>query len=99
MRDLKERVAVVTGAANGIGRTLSQAFAAMGYELALVDLDAERLEHSPERFALSPQGFRLLSQRVQIGRETVLIDWAKRLFPKRTQRLIADVYSRGKLRN
>lgn len=46
MRQLKGRVAVVTGAANGIGRALSQAFAARGCELALVDVDVEGLERT-----------------------------------------------------
>jgi NAD(P)-dependent dehydrogenase (short-subunit alcohol dehydrogenase family) len=43
MKDLKERVAVVTGAASGIGRALALEFAAEGMRLVLADVAAERL--------------------------------------------------------
>jgi short-subunit dehydrogenase len=46
MRQLAGRVAVVTGAASGIGRSLGLALAAKGCDLALVDLDVEGLEQS-----------------------------------------------------
>jgi len=44
MRDLRDRVVVITGAAGGIGRALSLAFAREGSALALVDLDASGLD-------------------------------------------------------
>jgi len=44
MRDLRDRVVVITGAAGGIGRALSLAFAREGSAVALVDLDAGGLE-------------------------------------------------------
>ncbi|MDH4131170.1 MAG: SDR family NAD(P)-dependent oxidoreductase [Gemmatimonadota bacterium] len=44
MRDLRDRVVVITGAAGGIGRALSLAFAREGSALALVDLDDAGLE-------------------------------------------------------
>jgi short-subunit dehydrogenase len=44
MRELRDRVVVITGAAGGIGRALSLAFAREGSALALVDIDAPGLE-------------------------------------------------------
>jgi NAD(P)-dependent dehydrogenase (short-subunit alcohol dehydrogenase family) len=43
IRDLKEKVAVVTGAANGIGRALALGLWNRGCHLALVDLDEDGL--------------------------------------------------------
>jgi NAD(P)-dependent dehydrogenase (short-subunit alcohol dehydrogenase family) len=43
MKDLKGRVAVVTGAASGIGRGLALEFAAEGMRLVLADVAADRL--------------------------------------------------------
>jgi NAD(P)-dependent dehydrogenase (short-subunit alcohol dehydrogenase family) len=44
MRDLQHRVAVITGAASGIGRALAQACAARGARVVLADVDAAGLE-------------------------------------------------------
>jgi short-subunit dehydrogenase len=44
MRELRDRIVVITGAAGGIGRALSLAFARRGSALALVDLDEAGLE-------------------------------------------------------
>jgi len=38
MRDLRDKVAVITGGGSGIGRALARAFAEEGCRLALVDL-------------------------------------------------------------
>jgi NAD(P)-dependent dehydrogenase (short-subunit alcohol dehydrogenase family) len=43
MRDLTGKVAVVTGAAGGLGKALAQRFARAGMKLALADLDADSL--------------------------------------------------------
>ena len=43
MKNLKGRVAVITGAASGLGRGLAEVLAAEGCTLALVDVHAERL--------------------------------------------------------
>lgn len=44
MRDFDGRVAVVTGAASGIGRALADAFAAEGMRVVMSDVDPARLE-------------------------------------------------------
>ena len=43
MKDVRGKVAVVTGGASGIGRGMAEAFAAAGMKLVLADVDAERL--------------------------------------------------------
>lgn len=44
MQDVAGKVAVITGAASGIGRALALAFASKGTSLLLVDVDQSRLE-------------------------------------------------------
>jgi len=46
MQDLRTKVAVVTGAASGIGRALAGAFAAEGMRLVLADVEASALERA-----------------------------------------------------
>jgi NAD(P)-dependent dehydrogenase (short-subunit alcohol dehydrogenase family) len=46
MKDFKDKVAVVTGAASGIGRALADAFAAEGMKVVLADVEAARLEEA-----------------------------------------------------
>jgi NAD(P)-dependent dehydrogenase (short-subunit alcohol dehydrogenase family) len=43
-RELEGRIAVVTGAASGIGRTTARQFASLGAQLGLLDLDGPGLE-------------------------------------------------------
>jgi len=49
MRRLDGRVAVITGAASGIGRATSEALASKGCDLALSDVNREGLEETAER--------------------------------------------------
>ncbi|MBX7165346.1 MAG: SDR family NAD(P)-dependent oxidoreductase [Pirellulales bacterium] len=51
MRTLRDRVAVVTGAAHGIGRALAERLRQSGCRLALVDLDARALAAAGEQLA------------------------------------------------
>lgn len=43
MKELRGRVAVITGAASGIGKALTERFAAEGMSVVLADIDEERL--------------------------------------------------------
>ncbi|MBW2724233.1 MAG: SDR family oxidoreductase, partial [Deltaproteobacteria bacterium] len=46
MKDFAQKVAVVTGAASGIGRALAEKFADAGCNLVLADVDESGLEES-----------------------------------------------------
>jgi len=50
MKELKQKVAVVTGGASGLGRSLALAFAREGMRVAIADVDASGLERVAEEF-------------------------------------------------
>jgi NAD(P)-dependent dehydrogenase (short-subunit alcohol dehydrogenase family) len=51
MKDLNDRVAVVTGAASGIGRAMSKSFLEAGMKVVLADILEDRLESTLRLFA------------------------------------------------
>jgi NAD(P)-dependent dehydrogenase (short-subunit alcohol dehydrogenase family) len=59
MKDFAGRVAVITGAASGIGRELANTAAALGMRLVLADVDAPALERATE--ALQAGGAEVLA--------------------------------------
>ena len=53
MKEFKERTAVVTGAASGIGRAMVASFLDVGMNVVLADIDEERLENAVKSFKKS----------------------------------------------
>jgi NAD(P)-dependent dehydrogenase (short-subunit alcohol dehydrogenase family) len=51
MKDLQDKVAVVTGAASGIGRALADRFAAAGMKIVLADIESAALEQAAAEIA------------------------------------------------
>jgi gluconate 5-dehydrogenase/2-deoxy-D-gluconate 3-dehydrogenase len=62
--DLSSRIAVVTGAASGLGRAIALGLAAAGADLAVADLNEEAL--AEVRSAAESTGRRVLAQRVDV---------------------------------
>lgn len=67
MRQLAGRVAVITGAAHGIGLALAEAFAVEGCRLVLADLEAPALEAAAGR--LRTAGAQVLAMPTDVTRE------------------------------
>lgn len=65
MKELRGKVAVVTGAASGIGRSLAATLAAEGCGLALWDVKAEDLDQTAE--SVGQAGVRVTTQRVDVS--------------------------------
>jgi NAD(P)-dependent dehydrogenase (short-subunit alcohol dehydrogenase family) len=67
IRDLTDRVAVVTGAASGIGRAVARGLRGSGCHLALLDVDAEGLASLRAELAGSAAGRRTTAHQVDVG--------------------------------
>ena len=65
MDDFHHKVAVVTGAASGLGHALAQEAAARGMHLVLADIDADALEVAAKSFG--EEGVSLLAQRCDVS--------------------------------
>jgi 3-oxoacyl-[acyl-carrier protein] reductase len=75
--DLKGKTVAVTGAARGIGRALSEQFAACGANLALIDLEAASLQDT--RNACLGLGVQARAYGVSVANESQLIDTFDRI--------------------
>jgi len=66
MKQFEGRVAVITGAASGLGRAFADTAAGLGMKLVLADVDAKALEHATE--ALQAQCAEVLSMVVDVSK-------------------------------
>ncbi len=78
MRQLEGKVAVITGAASGIGRALALRFAAERMKLALADVEPEPLE--AVRSALANAGADVVAVRTDVSRGDEVEELARRTF-------------------
>jgi NAD(P)-dependent dehydrogenase (short-subunit alcohol dehydrogenase family) len=73
MKELKGKVAAVTGAASGLGRSMALAFAAEGMDVAIADVDAHAL-HDVGR-AIREKGRRAFAMRVDVSSGAEVEAW------------------------
>lgn len=66
MKEFREKVAVVTGAASGIGRALAQRFAQAGMKVVLADVETAALEQAAHEIAAA--GTAVLAVRTDISK-------------------------------
>ena len=74
MDQFKDRVALITGGAGGIGMAMARAFAARGAKLVLADLDEAALQRAQAE--LEQSGTEVLGVRTDV---TALTPWLKTL--------------------
>lgn len=80
MRHLQERVAVVTGAASGIGRALAERFGREGMHLVLADVEAPALAETEA--ALAGTGVAVLAVPTDVARADQVDDLAARAYER-----------------
>ena len=76
MKPLKGKIAAVTGAASGLGRSMALAFAAEGMDLALADVDEKGLKETEE--AATRCGVRTLRMPVDVSKAADVDAFAER---------------------
>lgn len=75
MKDLEGKVAVITGAASGIGLGLARRFARAGMKIALVDIEAGPLEEAAKE--LESAGASVMTARVNVAKTDQMDGLAK----------------------
>jgi NAD(P)-dependent dehydrogenase (short-subunit alcohol dehydrogenase family) len=80
MKQFRERTAVITGAASGIGLELARRAAAEGMNLVLADIEYARLEEAAATLGLPAE--RLLLQRTDVSRESEIAALADAAFAR-----------------
>ncbi len=74
MQSFEDKVAVITGAASGIGKALAMQLAAMGTSVAIADIDEEKLKQTSE--AIVQQGGQVSWHVVDVSNRPAVYDLA-----------------------
>jgi NAD(P)-dependent dehydrogenase (short-subunit alcohol dehydrogenase family) len=77
MQDLRNKVAVVTGASSGIGRALALELAGLGAELALSDVDEAGLEETVGQ--VRSYGAKVSHERIDVAERGAMHAWSDRV--------------------
>ena len=77
MRELRGRVAAITGAGSGIGRALAEALVRQGAHVALSDVDDEGLDETARR--CRDRGGVVTSSHVDVADRSAVEEWAGRV--------------------
>jgi NAD(P)-dependent dehydrogenase (short-subunit alcohol dehydrogenase family) len=74
MKDFKNKVAAITGAASGMGRTLALELARRGCHLALSDVNEAGLKETAE--LVRPLGVKVTTQKLDVSNRDAVFAWA-----------------------
>jgi short-subunit dehydrogenase len=74
MKDFKNKVAAITGAASGMGRTLALELARRGCHLALSDVNEAGLKETAE--LVRPLGIKVTTQKLDVSNRDAVFAWA-----------------------
>jgi NAD(P)-dependent dehydrogenase (short-subunit alcohol dehydrogenase family) len=80
MRDLKGKVAVVTGAASGIGRAMAERFAREGMKVVLADVEEKPLGEAVE--AIGKSGAEVVGVRTDVSKREEVETLARKTFER-----------------
>jgi NAD(P)-dependent dehydrogenase (short-subunit alcohol dehydrogenase family) len=80
MREFKDRIAVITGAASGIGLATAHRFADEGMHLVLADIESDALEVAEE--AIRAKGVDVLARRTDVMSEDAVNELADAAFDR-----------------